>query len=87
MAGAAGVHQSSALHGYGAPFLVVSLPMEPVECEELTKGVSGAGCAAERFKLQPLAVVGECSKGQLKIRLGQTGAARNVEHRCWVDGA
>jgi hypothetical protein len=23
---------------YGAPFLAVSLPTEPVECEELTKG-------------------------------------------------
>jgi hypothetical protein len=27
------------LHGYGAPFLVVSLPTEPAGCEELTKGV------------------------------------------------
>jgi hypothetical protein len=37
---AAVAHRSSALHGYGALFLVFSLPMEPVECEELTKGVS-----------------------------------------------
>jgi hypothetical protein len=36
---AAGAHRSSALHGYGASFSVVSLPTEPVECEELTKGV------------------------------------------------
>jgi hypothetical protein len=36
--GVAGAHQSSVLHGYGAPFSVVSLPMEPVGCEELTKG-------------------------------------------------
>jgi hypothetical protein len=27
------------LRGYGAPFSVFSLPTEPVECEELTKGV------------------------------------------------
>jgi hypothetical protein len=39
MARAARAHWSSALHGYGAPFLVVSLPMKPVDCEELTKGV------------------------------------------------
>jgi hypothetical protein len=39
-AGAARAHRSSALHGYGAPFSVFSLPPEPVECEELTKGVS-----------------------------------------------
>jgi hypothetical protein len=39
MASAARAHQSSALHGYGALFSVVSLPTEPVECEELTKGV------------------------------------------------
>jgi hypothetical protein len=32
----AGAHRSSALHGYGTPFLVFSLPMEPLECEELT---------------------------------------------------
>jgi hypothetical protein len=39
MARAARAHWSSALHGYGAPFLVVYLPMKPVDCEELTKGV------------------------------------------------
>jgi hypothetical protein len=39
MAGAAGAHRSSALHGYGALFSVVSLPTELVGCEELTKGV------------------------------------------------
>jgi hypothetical protein len=39
MAGVAGAHRSSALCGYGAPFLVFSLPTESVECEELTKGV------------------------------------------------
>jgi hypothetical protein len=38
-AGAAGAHRSSTLQGYGAPFLLFSLPTEPVECEELTKGV------------------------------------------------
>jgi hypothetical protein len=38
-AGAGGAHRSSTLHGYGAPFSVVSLLTEPVECEELTKGV------------------------------------------------
>jgi hypothetical protein len=38
MAGATRAHWSSALHGYGAPFSVFSLPTEPVECEELTKG-------------------------------------------------
>jgi hypothetical protein len=35
----AGAHRSSVLHGYGAPFSVVSLPTELVECEELMKGV------------------------------------------------
>jgi hypothetical protein len=39
MAGAARAHRSSALHGYGAPFFVVFLPMEPAGCEELTMGV------------------------------------------------
>jgi hypothetical protein len=39
MASTAGAHWSSALHGYGASFLVFSLPMEVVECEELTNGV------------------------------------------------
>jgi hypothetical protein len=64
--GAAGAHRSSALHGYGAPFSVFSLPTEPVECEEPTKGVfyrrggggSGARRAAARFKPQTLAMVG-----------------------------
>jgi hypothetical protein len=48
-------------------------------------GGSRAGRAVARFKPQPSAMVGECSKGRLSTRLGQTGAARNVEHRCWVD--
>jgi hypothetical protein len=39
MAGAAGAHRRSALHGYGALFSVVSLPTELVGCEELTKEV------------------------------------------------
>jgi hypothetical protein len=39
MAGTARAHRSFALHGYGASFSIVSLPMKPVECEELTKGV------------------------------------------------
>jgi hypothetical protein len=30
--------RSSALHGYGAPLSVFSLSMEPVECEDLSKG-------------------------------------------------
>jgi hypothetical protein len=52
-----------------------------------TSGGSEAGCAAVRFKPQPSAMVGEHSKGWLTARLGQTGAARNVEHRRRVDGA
>jgi hypothetical protein len=86
-------NQSSTLHGYGAPFLVFSLPTQPVECEELTKGVfywwggSKAGRAAERFKPQPSVTVGERSKGRLTTTLGQTGAAWNVEQWCQVDGA
>jgi hypothetical protein len=81
MAGAAGAHRRSALHGYGALFSVVSLPTELVGCEELTKGVfyrrggSGAGCAATGFKLQASAMVGGRSKGHLMTRLGKTGAA------------
>jgi hypothetical protein len=39
MAGTVGAYWSFALHDYGAPFSVVSLPTEPVGCEELTKGV------------------------------------------------
>jgi hypothetical protein len=35
--------RSSTLHGYGAPFSVVSLPTEPVGCEELTKGEGRGG--------------------------------------------
>jgi hypothetical protein len=87
-AGVAGAHRSSVLHGYGAPFSVFSLPTEPVECEELTKGVfyrwgggSRAGHAVARFKPQPPAMVGEHSKGRLTTRLGQMGAAQNIEHR------
>jgi hypothetical protein len=38
-ADAAGADRSSALHGYGALFSMVSPLTEPVECEELTKGV------------------------------------------------
>jgi hypothetical protein len=65
-AGAARVHRSSVLHGYGAPFLVVFLPTELAGCEELTKVVfnhwgapeqdaSEAGRAAARLKLQGMA--------------------------------
>jgi hypothetical protein len=39
MAGAAGAHRSLALLDYGALSSVFSLPTEPVECKELTKGV------------------------------------------------
>jgi hypothetical protein len=42
-------HRSTALHGYGAPFLVVSLPAEPMECEELTKGSSTSGGLRSRM--------------------------------------
>jgi hypothetical protein len=93
MASTAGAHWSSALHGYGASFLVFSLPMDVVECEELTKGVfykrggSRARRVVARFKLQPSATVGECSEGWLTTRLGQMGATQNVEHRHQVDGA
>jgi hypothetical protein len=31
------------LHGYDAPFSVFSLPMELVECKELTRGSSTSG--------------------------------------------
>jgi hypothetical protein len=41
---------------------------------------SRARRAVARFKPQPSAMVGECSKGQLTTRLGQMGAARNIEH-------
>jgi hypothetical protein len=50
-------------------------------------GGSGAGRAATRFKPQPSVMVGECSKGRLMTRLGQTGVAWNVEYQRWVDGA
>jgi hypothetical protein len=89
----AGADRSSMLRGYGAPFLVFSLPTELVECEEPTKGDllliggSGAGCVVARFKPQPLVTVGKRSKGRLTARLGQTGATRNVEHLSRVDGA
>jgi hypothetical protein len=85
--------RSSVLHGYGALFLVFSLPTKSMECKELTKGGlllaggSGAGRAAVRFEPQPSAMVEERSKGWLTTRLGQRGAARNVEHRRRVDGA
>jgi hypothetical protein len=39
MAGAIGAHLSSTLHGYGAPFLVISVLTELVECKKLTKEV------------------------------------------------
>jgi hypothetical protein len=39
VADVAGAHWSSALRSYGAPFSVFSLPTDPVECEELSKGV------------------------------------------------
>jgi hypothetical protein len=71
------------------------LPTEPVECEELTKGVfyrrggggSRIGHAMARFKLQPSATVRERSKGRLTTRLGEMGALWNVEHRRQVDGS
>jgi hypothetical protein len=39
---------SFALHGYGAPFLVVFLPVESAGCEELTKGVFNQQGAPEQ---------------------------------------
>jgi hypothetical protein len=53
----------------------------------LPAGGSGAGRVVARFNLQPSTTVGECSKDRLMIRLGNMGAARNVEHRRRVDGA
>jgi hypothetical protein len=50
-------------------------------------GGSGAGCVVARFKLQPLAMVRGSSKGRLTIRLGKTGAEKDVEHQRRVDGA
>jgi hypothetical protein len=51
----------------------------------------GGGSEARRvaawFKLQPSTMVGEHSKGRLMTRLGQMGAAWNVEHQRQVDGA
>jgi hypothetical protein len=44
-------------------------------------GGSRAGHAVARFKPQPPAMVGEHSKGRLTTRLGQMGAAQNIEHR------
>jgi hypothetical protein len=52
-----------------------------------TGGGSRAGCAVAKFKPQPSPMVGKCSKGRLMTRFDQTGVARNVEHRCWIDGA
>jgi hypothetical protein len=43
MTAVARAQRSSTLHSYSAPFSVVSLPTEPVGCEELTKGGSSAG--------------------------------------------
>jgi hypothetical protein len=55
MTAVARAQRSSTLHSYSAPFSVVSLPTEPVGCEELTKGGgllpvrgSGLGRAAAR---------------------------------------
>jgi hypothetical protein len=53
----------------------------------LPAGGSGVGCAVARFKPQPSVTVGERSKGRLTARLGQSGVARNLEHRRRVDGA
>jgi hypothetical protein len=52
----------------------------------LPTGGSGVGRAAARFKTQPSVTVGQWSKGWLTTRLGQMGAAWNVEHRRRVNG-
>jgi hypothetical protein len=92
-AGMARAHRSSVLHGYGASFLVVSLPTEPAGCEELTKGVFNRWGPPEKdarrhgssFNLWQC--WGGSSKGWLTTRLGKTGVAQDVEHRHRVDGA
>jgi hypothetical protein len=94
-AGAAGAHQSSALHGYGALFSVVSLPTEPVGCEKLTKGGSstdrGRGLQSRtcgsKVQASTFGDGGGRSTGQLTTRLGKMGVAKDVEHRRRVDGA
>jgi hypothetical protein len=48
-------------------------------------GGSGVGRVVAGFKLRPSTMVGEQFKGQLRTRLGQTGAVQNVEHRHQVD--
>jgi hypothetical protein len=53
----------------------------------LLAGGSRAERAAARFKPQPSATVRERSKGRLTARLGQTGAAQNIEHQRQVDRA
>jgi hypothetical protein len=85
-------HQSSALQGYGAPFWWFlflrnwwSARKSPRVSS--TAGGSRAGRAVARFKLQPSAMMGECSMGRLMTRLGQMGEVWNVEHQCQVDGA
>jgi hypothetical protein len=92
--GAAGAHRSSALHGYGAPFSVFSLPTEPVECEEPTKGVfyrRGGGAPEQDVRRQGSSLKlwrwWGTLQGSAHDKLGQTGATQNVEHRHRVVGA
>jgi hypothetical protein len=71
---AARAHQSSALHDYGAMFLVGFLPTKPAGCEELTKGVFNRRGAPEQDARwqgcdKPLTMVGGSSKGWITTRL------------------
>jgi hypothetical protein len=91
-ADAARAHQSSAPHGYGAPFSGVFFLQNRRGARNSPRGLQpvgsyGARCAAARFKLEPSATVGGSSKGRLTTRLAKMGAAQDVEHHCRVDGA
>jgi hypothetical protein len=92
-AGTAEAHQSFALHSNGAPFFggLSSYGTGGVRGTHqsvlLLAGGTRAGCGAARFMLQHSAMVGGHSNGRLTTRMGKTGAAQDLEHRCWVDGA
>jgi hypothetical protein len=87
VAGAARAHWSNALHDYGAIFLVVSLSMEPVGCEELTMGVFNRWGAPEQDARQ------QGSSFNLRQRWGETprddsqqGWAKRVRRRMYNTG-
>jgi hypothetical protein len=89
-AGVARVYRSSTLHGYGAPFLEVFLPMEPWRHGDLTWAILGWRQSTKKGRTMAAmssltsAAVGAGSTNQTVLETGKMGVVALVGDRWGV---